>query len=209
MIVLALSQFSISRLNETWKVICYKMVFPDIFLSKGLDSASERQWKTISTFASYENNYKSYRNYMRELFSSSTTQNVMPFLGLYLKDLTFIEDGNANFSDSGAVNFFKMRMVASVISDIQRAQKSSFNFTKKLDVLSFLSYGLLIHDEDQIWKLSTQCEASSEVENSPSLLEKKAKQALSSFKNNFLRPQQPKEPMNVVRNPLFKSKTMN
>ena len=49
---------------------------------------------------------------MKRLFKSSNatkTHNIIPYLGLFLKDLTFIEDGNKNFSDTGAVNFYKVR----------------------------------------------------------------------------------------------------
>ena len=35
----------------------------------------------------------------------------VPYLGIYLSDLTYIEEGTANFTESGLVNFAKMRMV--------------------------------------------------------------------------------------------------
>ena len=35
----------------------------------------------------------------------------VPYLGIYLSDLTYIEEGTANFTDSGLLNFAKMRMV--------------------------------------------------------------------------------------------------
>ena len=36
----------------------------------------------------------------------------IPYLGIYLSDLTYIEEGTANFTDSGLLNFAKMRMVS-------------------------------------------------------------------------------------------------
>jgi len=151
MITLSLSHSVISRLSETWA---------------SLDGTATKQWNTISEFTSFKNNYKNYRDYIGRLFASSKTRNVMPYIGLYLKDLTFIEQ-NENFDGAGAVNFYKMRMVAAVISDIQKAQQSNFNFKKKVDLLSYLTYGLLLHDEDTIWKLSMKCEANSTVEPNP------------------------------------------
>ena len=35
----------------------------------------------------------------------------MPYLGFYLTDLAFIEDGTPNSSENGLINFSKMRMV--------------------------------------------------------------------------------------------------
>ena len=38
----------------------------------------------------------------------------IPYLGMYLSDLTFIEEGTPNFTDNGLLNFAKMRMVNNV-----------------------------------------------------------------------------------------------
>lgn len=35
----------------------------------------------------------------------------IPYLGMYLSDLTFIEEGTLNFTEDGLLNFSKMRMV--------------------------------------------------------------------------------------------------
>ena len=84
---------------------------------------------------------------------------MLPFLGLYLKDLTFIEEGNRSFSGEGAVNYYKMRLLANVIVEIQHAQRATFDLHRDISILEFLSNGLHVLDEDRIWNLSFQCEA--------------------------------------------------
>jgi hypothetical protein len=38
---------------------------------------------------------------MKKIFSSSGHHSVLPYMGIYLRDLTFIEDGNVNFDEKG------------------------------------------------------------------------------------------------------------
>lgn len=45
--------------------------------------------------------------------SSSCNPPAVPYLGMYLTDLAFIEEGTPNFTEEGLVNFSKMRMVGS------------------------------------------------------------------------------------------------
>jgi len=98
---------------------------------------------------------------MKKLLKGPFSHNVMPYFGMFLKDLTLIEENTTIIHTVGAVNFFKMRMVANLIAEIQKAQKSIFNFTKNIELLSYLYYGLPRLDEDTIWKLSRVCEESS------------------------------------------------
>jgi len=56
---------------------------------------------------------------------------ILPYLGLYLTDLTFIEDGNADFvksDDITLINFAKYRKISVVIREIQQYQQTQFNF---------------------------------------------------------------------------------
>jgi hypothetical protein len=61
--------------------------------------------------------------------------------------LTAIEEASS-VDKKGAVNFHKMRLVAAVIEDVQRAQKSIFNFEKDLALVSYLMFGRKQLDED-------------------------------------------------------------
>jgi son of sevenless len=67
--------------------------------------------------------YANYRKYVKEM-----TPPAIPFLGVYLTDLTFIEDGNQDFlPDSHLINFDKRMKVYSLISNnVQRFQQVPF-----------------------------------------------------------------------------------
>jgi len=83
--------------------------------------------------------------------------NVMPYFGLCLKDLAFAEE-NDTMVRVGSVNFHKMRMVAHIIQEIQKAQSSVFNFKKDVKLLTFLTYELANYDDDALFDLSKACE---------------------------------------------------
>ncbi|XP_018600534.1 ras-specific guanine nucleotide-releasing factor 2-like [Scleropages formosus] len=50
----------------------------------------------------------------------------VPYLGMYLTDLHFTEEGTPNLTEEGLVNFSKMRMIAHIIRDIGQFQRSPY-----------------------------------------------------------------------------------
>jgi len=73
-------------------------------------------------------NYAKYRAVMgkrakRVLEGDEAT---LPYLGLFLKDLTFIEDGNADQLDDGKINKGKIAMIGSTLRGIRALQSGSF-----------------------------------------------------------------------------------
>jgi hypothetical protein len=69
---------------------------------------------TMST----QKNNKSIREALR-----SVDMPCIPYLGMFLTDLTFIEDGNSDFTKDKLINFTKRRYVAQVILEIQQYQQ--------------------------------------------------------------------------------------
>ncbi len=53
-----------------------------------------KNWKKLLWWTEYSHNYRNYRLQLKKIVSSSKQYSFLPYLGLYLKDLTFIEDGN-------------------------------------------------------------------------------------------------------------------
>lgn len=78
--------------------------------------------------------------------------------GMYLTDLTFIEEGNQNFlQPSGAINFFKRQKLSEVIAEIQIYQNEPYN----LEPVKFIQDFLLNAEclpEEQCYKMSLRRE---------------------------------------------------
>jgi len=106
-------------------------------------------------------NYKSFNKYRNEL--KTVNPPCLPYLGVYLTDLTFIEDGNPNYlatveGRTDIINFEKMRKVAAVIEKILIYQAAPYNFEKVPLVYDHIQNTLPQIDENAAFELSRQIE---------------------------------------------------
>lgn len=107
-ILCALNSSTIFRLKKTWD---------------GLQAKHRQTWDELSKKFTHLRNYGEYR----KLVSHSSAPGV-PFLGMWLSDLTFLAAGNRTYRPNpqrpGAdfVNFDKFRRVYQLISEVQRFQ---------------------------------------------------------------------------------------
>jgi hypothetical protein len=74
------------------------------------------------------NNFGAYREALGQIKGP-----VVPFLGAYISDLRFIEEGHPNYlpDNSELINFEKQKKVATVIKEIRRLQKEQSGFNYK------------------------------------------------------------------------------
>eukprot|EP01128_Nolandella_sp_AFSM9_P005157 TRINITY_DN2457_c0_g1_i1.p1 TRINITY_DN2457_c0_g1~~TRINITY_DN2457_c0_g1_i1.p1 ORF type:complete len:870 (-),score=175.46 TRINITY_DN2457_c0_g1_i1:2142-4751(-) len=79
----------------------------------------------------------SHRNY-RQLLKASTPP-VVPHLGVFLTDLTFMNDGNKDVVHDRLINFKKHQMVHNVIVQIRQFQLDSFNLKPVPFIQEFLT----------------------------------------------------------------------
>ena len=100
----------------------------------------------------HEGNYKEYRSILHNCTSAT-----IPHLGIFLTDLTFIEDGNPNLIN-GLINFDKRSKVGSVISDIRQYQCIGFPFKGNIEILSWIRSIEALKGEDEIYSISLMIE---------------------------------------------------
>lgn len=85
----------------------------------------------------------------------------IPFLGIYLQDLTFIEDGNSNVisKSKDLINFAKREKTAEVIREIQQYQTLFYKLKPVDEIQEFIRNHLQsTRDEDQLYKESLKLE---------------------------------------------------
>jgi son of sevenless-like protein len=68
---------------------------------------------------------------MRRIIQHETNPPVIPYLGMYLTDLVFIEEGNPKkVAGTSLINYGKCRLVAGAVKKIQNYQQMGYNFKR-------------------------------------------------------------------------------
>lgn len=140
-ILSAFDNGSIGRLKRTWELI----------------SARAMQiLQNIRRLMGANRNFSEYRELIHKV-----NPPCIPFLGIYLQDLTFIEDGNSNFLKKSVnhINFAKRMKTAEVIRDLQQYQSTHYMLTAVPDIQEFIKTHLQSsREEEELYNLSLKLE---------------------------------------------------
>ncbi|CAE6443839.1 unnamed protein product [Rhizoctonia solani] len=85
----------------------------------------------------------------------------VPFLGVYLTVLTFIQDGNKDFisKEQGIINFGKRQKAAEVIREIQSYQAKQYNLSVVDQIQTFIDHSLAsVEEKADYWETSMSLE---------------------------------------------------
>jgi len=97
---------------------------------------------------------KSYAE-MRRIIQHETNPPVIPYLGMYLTDLVFIEEGNPKkVAGTSLINYGKCRLVAGAVKKIQNYQQMGYNFKRLPQIQIRLANLTVIQDEKDMDDIS-------------------------------------------------------
>ncbi|KAG8920871.1 hypothetical protein FRC01_000548, partial [Tulasnella sp. 417] len=131
----------IRRLKRTWDVIPPRVTAQLDDVEKTLDSGR---------------NFKGYRQLL-----ATVAPPCIPFLGVYLTTLTFIQDGNKDMlnKENNLINFGKRQKAAEVIREIKTYQSRPYNLTELPNVQDLIEKSLArVENSPDFWDLSVQLE---------------------------------------------------
>eukprot|EP00127_Corallochytrium_limacisporum_P002224 Clim_evm12s109 gene=Clim_evmTU12s109 len=131
---------AVSRMKKTWALLTPK---------------EKEAWDALCHIASNQDNFGLYR---QEL--SRKDAPCIPFLGIYLTDLTFIEDGNPDMINGWPdyINFKKRRLYAEVINKMRQYQDTPYNFQAVRSISSYLTMNEQQSDEKELYDTSLKRE---------------------------------------------------
>lgn len=128
-ILAALNSSTIARLKKTWE---------------GLSNKYKAILEVLRKATECSRNYAEYRSHIRTAVAPC-----LPFLGIYLTDITFCFDGNPSHRASPLeanlrlINFDRYQRIARIVSDLQRFQQP-FNLIEVPEIQTFLHGGASI-----------------------------------------------------------------
>ncbi|KAI8338899.1 ras guanine nucleotide exchange factor domain-containing protein [Chlamydoabsidia padenii] len=140
-ILSAFDNSSVGRLKRTWE---------------NVGTRTNQTLSHIRKIMGANRNFSEYRQLIH-----SVNPPCIPFLGIYLQDLTFIEDGNSNIikKSKDLINFAKREKTAEVIREIQQYQTLFYKLKTVDEIQSFIRENLQsTRDEDQLYKESLKLE---------------------------------------------------
>ncbi|XP_059495173.1 ras-specific guanine nucleotide-releasing factor 1 isoform X2 [Stegostoma tigrinum] len=134
----ALNRSAIFRLKKTW-----------LKVSKQTKALIDKLQKLVSSEGRFKN--------LREALKNCDPPCV-PYLGMYLTDLAFIEEGTPNYTEDGLVNFSKMRMISHIIREIRQFQQTAYKIEQQTKVARYLLVRSNVMDEETLYEASLRIE---------------------------------------------------
>ena len=127
---------------------------------EALTEDDQARFASLNTLIAGDNNFNGYRS---ELMKHGMP--AVPYLGTFMSDLTFTEDGNPAFrdhpdapADARILNVTRCRMVCRILSAIKKYQDAVYNFTPVPVIQDLVSNSFYIDDEERLYKISLALE---------------------------------------------------
>ncbi|KAJ3424243.1 guanine nucleotide exchange factor [Anaeramoeba flamelloides] len=143
-IIAGLSSSGVFRLKQTWNALPNKL---------------KNIWVDLNQLMRGATNYKVIRQILTTIDPPA-----LPYIGMFLTDLVFIDDGNANNMKSvgsknnfntNLINFEKRQKTARIIATIQQFQHIPFNFQKVEIIQNFISQHINVaYDTKKLYQRS-------------------------------------------------------
>jgi len=124
---------------------------------------SEEMLEKLTAISDASGAYKQYREEI-----SQALPPCIPHVGVYLTDLTFIEDGNDDIID-GLVNFNKRRLIYQTIRGFRDFQTTPYNFNRVDEIIDLIASRLVEYEnviDKDLFNLSLTAEPRGTVDAS-------------------------------------------
>ncbi|KAJ3064993.1 Rap guanine nucleotide exchange factor 2 [Podochytrium sp. JEL0797] len=129
----------VSRLKKTWEALPEK---------------TKSVYEELEKIIDPSRNMKNYRDLLIKAVPP-----IVPFLPIYLKDLTFMNDGNAKIVE-GMINFEKLRMMGNRVQDIISLVAVDYKYEAKPHIQNYIAKPPIEKNMPKLKEMSLECEKS-------------------------------------------------
>lgn len=125
-VISALYSSTIHRMKKSWDYVPIRFV---------------EMLENMNRLMNSSRNFNEYRDVL-----SIVNPPAVPFFGVYLSDLTFVDEGNPDLlnADRGIINFAKRNKAAHIIQSIRYFQMTPYPFEEVRDIQLFLDHGFTV-----------------------------------------------------------------
>lgn len=145
----------LNNFNSLFAIYCGLSANPIHRLRRTKELLSSKYHKLFEGFKELFKQDKNSRNFRRVLQTTLTP--CIPHLGIFLSDLTFIEDGNPDEMHN-MINFHKRCRLAERIRWIKQYQQEGYQLAPVPVVQDYFKSKLRIVDPETLWKKSVEVE---------------------------------------------------
>ncbi|PRP79654.1 hypothetical protein PROFUN_10554 [Planoprotostelium fungivorum] len=121
-----------------------------------VSTAEKELFKSLEKLMSPSKSYSAYRTQLKR-----SSGPILPYIGTYLSDLTFIDEGNPDKTKEGSINYQKLELLHQSIAELTSYQQIPYDFPRVEPLYSFL-IDLPACSEKELYKLSLRYEAREE-----------------------------------------------
>jgi len=134
---------TLNNFNSLMAIIAglsFSSIFRLRYTRDELPAQSHKVLKELEHIMSSESSFKMYRQVL-----AASTPPCIPYLGVYLTDLTFMDENSDNIpiktlnGPVNLINFAKRKMVYNVISLVQQYQNTTYNLQPVHQIMNFLT----------------------------------------------------------------------
>uniref|UniRef100_A0A672MWV5 Rap guanine nucleotide exchange factor 3 n=1 Tax=Sinocyclocheilus grahami TaxID=75366 RepID=A0A672MWV5_SINGR len=137
-VMFGLSNSAVQRLNKTWE---------------RLPNKTKRIYCAYERLMDPSRNHRAYR-----LTVAKLSPPYIPFMPLLLKDMTFIHEGNKNYTDK-LVNFEKMRMIARTVKTVRECRSQPYGMASpSANIRQYIQNLKVIDNQKKLTQLSRAIE---------------------------------------------------
>lgn len=129
-----------------------------------LPAAAQEAFKALEALFSHSSSYKTYREALRE-----AALPCVPYLGLALTDLTFIEEGNPE-KIKNLLNFQRQMLVCKVLEGVYRLQSVQPRYSRNPAVMHWIQNLKTLSGDEEAYQMSLKIEPRNTVEGIEQML---------------------------------------